>query len=112
MGSTLLVETRDQVRWLTLSRPQRRNALDREIMTALREAIVEAGGDPAVRVLVLAGAGGATKIKRSIDRALDAGLDEVLENERHFQQEIFPTEDFNEGVRAFLEKRAAVYKGR
>jgi 2-(1,2-epoxy-1,2-dihydrophenyl)acetyl-CoA isomerase len=52
------------------------------------------------------------KIKRSIDRALDAGLDEVLENERFHQQEIFRTEDFTEGVRAFLEKRTAVYKGR
>jgi 2-(1,2-epoxy-1,2-dihydrophenyl)acetyl-CoA isomerase len=256
MGSTLLVETRDQVQWLTLNRPERRNALDREIMTALREAIVKAGGDSAVRVLVVAGAGGAFsagadlkanrevpaqedvlevyynpvirairharkpviaavdgvaagygcslalacdirlvsqrarlsvifikvglgldggasyflprlvglrayelaltggmveaaeaeriglvnhvfpvdgfaervqsyaaglagqapiamgKIKQSIDRALDAGLDEVLESERHHQQEVLRTEDFNEGVRAFLEKRAAVYKGR
>ena len=52
------------------------------------------------------------KIKRSIDRALDAGLDEVLENERFHQQDIFRTEDFTEGVSAFLEKRTAVYKGR
>ena len=59
MGSTLLVETRDQVRWLTLNRPERRNALDREIMAALREAIVKGGDDPAVRVLVVTGAGGA-----------------------------------------------------
>jgi len=51
------------------------------------------------------------KIKESIDRALDAGLDEVLENERFHQQDIFRTEDFNEGVAAFLEKRAATYKG-
>ena len=59
MGSTLLVETRDQVRWLTLNRPERRNALDREIMSDLREAIVKGGGDPAARVLVVTGAGGA-----------------------------------------------------
>jgi 2-(1,2-epoxy-1,2-dihydrophenyl)acetyl-CoA isomerase len=52
------------------------------------------------------------KIKESIDRALDAGLDEVLENERFHQQDIFRTEDFNEGVAAFLEKRAATYRGR
>jgi 2-(1,2-epoxy-1,2-dihydrophenyl)acetyl-CoA isomerase len=52
------------------------------------------------------------KIKESIDRALDAGLDEVLERERYHQQDIFRTEDFGEGVRAFLEKRLAVYKGR
>jgi enoyl-CoA hydratase/carnithine racemase len=47
-----------------------------------------------------------------VDRALDAGLDEVLENERFHQQDIFRTEDFKEGVAAFLEKRAAIYQGR
>lgn len=51
-------------------------------------------------------------IKASIDRALDASLDEVLENERFHQQDIFRTEDFSEGVQAFLQKRPAVYKGR
>jgi hypothetical protein len=47
-----------------------------------------------------------------VDRALDAGLDEVLENERFHQQDIFRTEDFKEGVAAFLERRAAIYQGR
>ena len=51
-------------------------------------------------------------IKQSIDRGLDAGLDEVLETERYLQQEVLRSEDFSEGVRAFLEKRTAVYKGR
>ena len=256
MGSTLRVETRDQVRWLTLNRPERRNALDREIMTDLRKAVVEGGADPSARVLVVAGAGGAfsagadlkanrdvpaqedvlevyynpvirairhakkpviaavdgvatgygcslalacdvrlasqrarmslifvkiglgldggasyflprlvgsrayelaltgdmveaaeaeriglvnhvypveefaervqtyatrlagqaplamANIKQSIDRGLDSGLDEVLEAERYLQQEVLRSEDFSEGVRAFLEKRTAVYKGR
>jgi 2-(1,2-epoxy-1,2-dihydrophenyl)acetyl-CoA isomerase len=256
MASKLLVETRDRVRWLTINRAERRNALDRETMTLLREAVIRGGHDPDVRVLVIGGAGGAFsagadlkantelqgqedliescynpvirairhakrpvvaavdgvaagygcslalacdirlaseraklslifvkvglgldggasyflprlvglrayelgltgdmveageaeriglvnhvypvegfldrvqtyarklalqapiamgKIKESIDRALDAGLDEVLEDERFHQQDIFRTEDFNEGVAAFLEKRAATYKGR
>jgi 2-(1,2-epoxy-1,2-dihydrophenyl)acetyl-CoA isomerase len=256
MSSKLLVETRDRVRWLTVNRAERRNALDRETMTLLKEAVVRGGQDHEVRVLVIGGAGGAFsagadlkanaevhgqedliescynpvirairhakkpviaavdgvaagygcslalacdirlaserarlslifvkvglgldggasyflprlvglrayelgltgdmveageaeriglvnhvypvegfpdcvqtyarklasqapiamgKIKESIDRALDAGLDEVLENERFHQQDIFRTEDFNEGVAAFLEKRAATYKGR
>jgi 2-(1,2-epoxy-1,2-dihydrophenyl)acetyl-CoA isomerase len=256
MSSKLLVETRDRVRWLTVNRAERRNALDRETMTLLKEAVVRSGQDREIRVLVIGGAGGAFsagadlkanaevhgqedliescynpvirairhakkpviaavdgvaagygcslalacdirlaserarlslifvkvglgldggasyflprlvglrayelgltgdmveageaeriglvnhvypvegfldrvqtyarklasqapiamgKIKESIDRALDAGLDEVLEDERFHQQDIFRTEDFNEGVAAFLEKRAATYKGR
>jgi len=255
MDSKLLVEDRDRVRWLKLNRPERRNALDREVMSQLRDAIVHAGHDSSVRVVVLTGVGGAfsagadlkanseiqgredliellynpvirairhcekpviaavdgvatgygcslalacdlriasqraklslifvkvglgldggasyflprlvglrayelaltgdmieaeraertglvnhvypvegfdeavqsfaarvaaqapiamARIKRSIDRALDTGLDEVLENERFHQQDIFHTEDFAEGVRSFLEKRPAVYKG-
>lgn len=256
MSSKLLVDTRDRVRWLTVNRAERRNALDRETMTLLKETVVRGGHDPEVRVIVISGAGGAFsagadlkanaevhgqedliegyynpvirairhakkpviaavdgvaagygcslalacdirlaserarmslifvkvglgldggasyflprlvglrayelgltgdmveaeeaqriglvnrvypvegfaervqsyalklaaqapiamgKIKESIDRALDAGLDEVLENERFHQQDIFRTEDFNEGVAAFLEKRAATYRGR
>jgi 2-(1,2-epoxy-1,2-dihydrophenyl)acetyl-CoA isomerase len=256
MSSKVLVDTRGAVRWIVINRPERKNALDRETMIAIREAIVRGGNDPTIRVLVLGGAGGAfssgadlkanseasgqedmieayfnpairairhaqkpviagvdgvatgfgcslalacdirlatertklslifikvglsldggasyflprlvglrayelaltgemveaaraeriglvnhvmpvegfdaevqryaerlagqapiamAKIKESIDRALDAGLDEVLERERYHQQDIFRTEDFGEGVRAFLEKRLAVYKGR
>ena len=256
MAAKLLVEIRDRVQRLTLNRAERRNALDREVMSDLKDALVHCGHDEAVRVIVITGAGGAfsagadlkanaevhgkedlieryynpvirairhadkpviaaidgvaagygcslalacdirlaserarlslifvkvglgldggasyflprlaglrayelaltgdmveaeraeriglvnhvfavegfdervqgyavrlaaqapiamSRIKRSIDRALDTGLDEVLESERFHQQDIFRTEDFTEGVSAFLEKRAAVYKGR
>lgn len=256
MSSSVRVEPRDAVQWVTIDRPERRNALDRQTMIDLHAAVVKGGNNPTVRVIVLAGAGGAfsagadlkanseirgeedlieryynpairairrarkpviaaidgvaagygcsmalacdirlaserarlavlfvkvglgldggasfflprlagaraweigltgdmieaaeaeriglvnrvlpaegfedavqryaarlakqapiamAKIKQSLDEALTASLDEVLENERLHQQDIFRTEDFQEGVQAFLEKREAVYKGR
>jgi hypothetical protein len=51
------------------------------------------------------------KIKEPIDRALDAGLYGVLENERFHPQDIFRTED-KEGAAAFPEERAAIQQSR
>jgi enoyl-CoA hydratase/carnithine racemase len=44
---------------VTLNRPQRRNALDLDAWGHLRAALREAADDPSVRVVMLAGAGGA-----------------------------------------------------
>src|SRR5258706_2056600 len=59
MSSKLLVEVRGAVQWMTINRAERRNALDKETMSALREAIVKGGNNPTLRVLVITGAGGA-----------------------------------------------------
>ncbi|GAB2960874.1 enoyl-CoA hydratase-related protein [Streptomyces pseudoechinosporeus] len=45
------------VRTLTLNRPHRKNAINPELWTALRDAMTEATHNPAVRALVLTGAG-------------------------------------------------------
>jgi 2-(1,2-epoxy-1,2-dihydrophenyl)acetyl-CoA isomerase len=45
------------VRWLTLNRPESRNALDLDLLRALRAAVAEALTDWTVRCLVLTGAG-------------------------------------------------------
>ncbi|MEV5849715.1 enoyl-CoA hydratase [Streptomyces sp. NPDC051985] len=55
----LLTSDSGSVRTLTLNRPHRRNAVDRELWGLLRQALTEASHDPAVRALVLTGAGGA-----------------------------------------------------
>ncbi|CAL9670882.1 1,2-epoxyphenylacetyl-CoA isomerase [Streptomyces sp. enrichment culture] len=47
------------IRTLTLNRPHRKNALDPELWSALRGALVAAGEDRSVRALVLTGAAGA-----------------------------------------------------
>jgi enoyl-CoA hydratase len=63
--SVLLVEDAGPVRVLTLNRPQARNALGGELISALYRALVAADDDPDVRAVVLTGA----------DPAFCAGVD-------------------------------------
>jgi methylglutaconyl-CoA hydratase len=53
----LLVRDEGGVRRLVLNRPDKRNALNAELIAALKVALREADGDDAVRVVVLEGAG-------------------------------------------------------
>jgi enoyl-CoA hydratase/carnithine racemase len=55
----LIVERKGSAAWLTLNRPSTKNALDLTLADALGRAVPEAARDPAVRVVVLTGAGGA-----------------------------------------------------
>jgi enoyl-CoA hydratase len=57
VSNTLIIETVDATRLITLNRPQARNALSGELVRALHTALVEADADPEVRVIVLTGAG-------------------------------------------------------
>ncbi|MBI4547366.1 MAG: enoyl-CoA hydratase/isomerase family protein [Ignavibacteriae bacterium] len=51
-------------------------------------------------------------IKRTLNKSLAADLDTVLDYEAYLQQIASETEDHQEGVKAFLEKRQANFKGR
>ena len=55
----VLDEKQGRVRCLTLNRPERRNALDRETIYSLKEALSVCGSDSETRVVVLTGAGSA-----------------------------------------------------
>jgi enoyl-CoA hydratase len=54
----ILAEVRDGVAWLTLNHPERRNAVSLEMWQGLGDAAEAFERDPAVRVVVLHGAGG------------------------------------------------------
>jgi len=57
MSEILLVEKRDQAAFVTLNRPQIRNAFDEALIAELSAALVELDADAGVRVVVLGGAG-------------------------------------------------------
>ena len=54
----LKLERRDAVAWLTLNRPERRNALTHGMMLELEDAFARVADNPFCRVLVIRGAGG------------------------------------------------------
>lgn len=62
----VVITTDGHVRWITINRPDRRNAIDAPTRQLLIDAFVEAGEDDEVRVVVLTGTG---------DRAFCAGRD-------------------------------------
>jgi methylglutaconyl-CoA hydratase len=56
-GEVLRVERAERVAWLTLDRPDKRNALNDELVAALKRALREADADGEVAVVALRGAG-------------------------------------------------------
>ena len=66
MAAELLYDVHDAVATLTINRPERRNALSWDVISQMRTRFGEAKDDPAVRVVVVTGAG---------DKAFCAGAD-------------------------------------
>ena len=73
--SVVLYEVRDQAAILTLNRPDRRNALNRQLIAEMTDAVRKASAEPGVRALVLTGAG--TAFSAGMDLAeVSATLDQ------------------------------------
>ena len=63
---------------LTMNRPERRNALSREMLEAMADQLARAEADPAIRAVVLTGAGGAFCAGGDV-KAMAAGRDEGID---------------------------------
>src|SRR5439155_1345322 len=141
-----------------MNRPDRLNALNNELASALNDALGRIGKDPSVNVVVITGAGRAfytgdmidakaalalglvnqvvpaaqleTAVKtlaqkiaqgpslpiRAVKKALFASqekeLAQALDNEVREQVRCYLSDDCNEGIRAFFEKRPPKFQGK
>jgi 2-(1,2-epoxy-1,2-dihydrophenyl)acetyl-CoA isomerase len=116
-GSLFIVRLLGQARafeWMTSSR--RLSATDARAWGFVSEVLD--GDDFAARTAELAGRYAAMPTravgmtKRLFDQAVTATLDDQLELEAQLQTAATQTEDFREGVAAFLEKRSPQFSGR
>jgi 2-(1,2-epoxy-1,2-dihydrophenyl)acetyl-CoA isomerase len=69
----VMLERDGSVATITLARPERRNALDRDMIRELRECVEDVDRDPAIRVLVVRGDGPAFCVGGSLDMFAEAG---------------------------------------
>jgi len=74
---TVLVERRDQVAVVTLNRPDRMNAIVKRLEFELRDAIETLDADPAVRAIVVTGAGRAFCAGMDMDQIATLGADDI-----------------------------------
>jgi len=81
----VLTEDHGSVRHVVLNRPEKRNAFNADLVTATGEALRAAAADPAVRCVVVRGAG--PMFSSGMDLAALAALAEAPENLRAFRRE-------------------------
>ena len=87
MTDALVVERGDGVATLTLNRPDSLNSLDVTLKTALAEAVAEVGADPAVRAVVITGAGRAFCVGQDLKEhieSLDSGAPTLSTVTEHY----------------------------
>jgi enoyl-CoA hydratase/carnithine racemase len=78
---TVLYNTAAGIARITLNRPEKRSALNAEVLARLRDALARSAGDDGVRVVLIAGAGKdfcAGLDLMALDRGNDAGVGEHL----------------------------------
>lgn len=85
MSDTVLVEKIDRVAVLTLNRPEALNALNSEVLSTLRERLVELNNDPDIGCIILTGS----------DKAFAAGAD-IKEMADKSYTDMFMSDHFGE----------------
>lgn len=81
MGYETLLLDKKPVAILTLNRPERRNALSRQLMQELHAALLEVAADDAIHVLMIRGAGGNFCAGADLNEVMNKS---VMEYRQHF----------------------------
>jgi enoyl-CoA hydratase len=100
---TILVERRGAVEWITMNRPEVRNAQNTVLIDELDDAMRAAGADPEVHVIVLAGAGS----DFSAGHDLKAYVGEAPSDEWHEKRKT-PEGKFEHERKMYFEKCLAI----
>ena len=94
MTTATLYEIRQGAAWITLNRPENRNALSAQLVNELDAHLIAAIADPAVRCIVLTGTGQAFCAGGDVKGMAAAGsgaatrtVDEAIHQQRHSQRE-------------------------
>lgn len=87
--SELLISTEGAIRYLTLNRPEKRNALNDSLVSAIKTALSEADNDDSLRAVVVQGAGkdfcsGADL--SALQKIADSSFEENLEDARSLME--------------------------
>ncbi len=93
MGTVLLAEKSDGVATLTLNRPEVKNALNKELRTAIVDGLMDADADPEVGAVILTGAGNSFcsgadlgEFKSSLDRPISDVYRQTADSFQLYQQ--------------------------
>ncbi|GAB2590278.1 enoyl-CoA hydratase-related protein [Streptomyces capparidis] len=89
MADTVLYESADSLATITLNRPDAMNSLDTATKVALRDAVAQAAGDPAVRAVLITGAGRAFCVGQDLKEHV-AAL-EAARTDPHGPSEVWTT---------------------
>src|SRR5690606_39553947 len=90
----VLVEVRGSALWITINRPERRNAINESVIEGIKAGVLQAAADPSIRAIVLTGTG---------DKAWCAGGD-LQQGTSVFGERIEePTTDFGRRARVVRE---------
>ena len=100
---TILVERRGTVEWVTMNRPEVRNAQNTALLTELDDALRAADADPDVHVIVIAGAGP----HFSAGHDLKAYVGEAPSDEWHEKRKT-PEGKFEHERRMYFDKSIAI----